>query len=205
MVATASFVTLAGPAGATSGTTPCPVPSVEGDEAVQVGAPAGNDLTQQGGADWPARCHPAETPSTVVVTVAPPVQAPPPACGQCESGPTEAEPPAPAPVAPTPPPPAPDVTTADLDCGDPGVGTNIPVGDDDPNRFDDDGDGVGCEEVTPAAPVAVHATPTTTVGAELPRTGSTTAPTVAVGAGLLAVGVGAVAAGRKLRSGRASA
>ena len=34
----------------------------------------------------------------------------------------------------------------DLDCGDPGTSPNMPVGPDDPNDLDRDGDGIGCED-----------------------------------------------------------
>jgi hypothetical protein len=35
--------------------------------------------------------------------------------------------------------------SSDLNCDDPGVGTDIPVGSSDPNGFDADSDGIGCE------------------------------------------------------------
>jgi len=97
----------------------------------------------------------------------------------------------------------------DLDCDSPGVGTDIPIMGDDPNGFDRDDDGVGCEAdgsdghggvAAPAdqATPAVNVTPPTTAP-ELAHTGAGTAVSTLVGLALAGGGGAALVAARHYR------
>lgn len=89
----------------------------------------------------------------------------------------------------------------DLDCGDPGVGVDIPLDpSNDPNDFDRDGDGIGCE-TSGADGSTAGATPQALPhhGTELPHTGSATTFLAAIGALLLALGAVARRAAQRFR------
>jgi LPXTG-motif cell wall-anchored protein len=89
----------------------------------------------------------------------------------------------------------------DLNCGDPGVGVNIPLDpNNDPNDFDRDGDGIGCE-ISGADGATAVATPQAlpSHGTELPHTGSATTVLASIGALLLALGAVAQRAAQRLR------
>lgn len=104
----------------------------------------------------------------------------------------------------------------DLDCGDEGTFHNMPVTPDDPHGLDADGDGLGCEDAsvfpggsagTPedtAPPIgpggATGAPQTQGAGEELPRTGNTTAPLLALGGALLTIGAAAFLVRGKVRT-----
>lgn len=88
----------------------------------------------------------------------------------------------------------------DLDCGDPGVGVNIPLDpNNDPNDFDRDGDGIGCETSGADGSTAATAQALPHHGTALPRTGSATAVLAATGALLLALGAVAQRAAQRFR------
>lgn len=93
----------------------------------------------------------------------------------------------------------------DQNCGDPGVGTNFPVEPGDPNAFDADHDGIGCEED--------NGTPMPATGSEaggddlqeLPRTGSDTNLIIAMAGGcILCLGVAAFVGAKVMRRPAAS-
>jgi LPXTG-motif cell wall-anchored protein len=89
----------------------------------------------------------------------------------------------------------------DLNCGDPGVGVSFPVDpNNDPNDFDRDGDGIGCESDEGGAPQTPASTPSAPSHVtELPRTGTATSVLAVIGASLVALGVAALQATQRLR------